>query len=214
MSGDKPQLSTSMEVAIELGGLPIVQADHYLESTGFKAALAGAKMKLSGKDGSVAYRQGFFSILKMSFRYLGLLVNTKKSFFELLAQTVKSAKIYYFNEHTFIRFFNYLDWNEESIASKLSEYDWRSNAEGSNRIWRMGDATAPLYNFLYLDQIGYTEHDALLSNMIRAGLLKRDKALANLMELNQVDWNGVDSYLNLLSLNTYNFKQSVKKRKA
>jgi predicted glutamine amidotransferase len=212
MSGDKPQLSTSMKVALELGGLPIVQADHYLESTGFKAALAGAKMNLSGRDGSVAYRQSFFSILKMSFRYMRLLFKTKKAFFELLTQTMTSVKIYYFSKHTFIRFFNYLDWNENTIASKLTEYNWKSNLEGSNRVWRMGDATAPFYNFLYLYHIGYTEHDALLSNMIRAGMLKREKAITNLMELNQVDWRGVNSYLNLLSLNTYDIKQLVQKR--
>jgi hypothetical protein len=64
----------------------------------------------------------------------------------------------------------------------------------------MGDATAPLYNCLYLLTIGYTENDALRSNQVRAGLLSRSEALALIKSENTFDLRGIHSYLDLIEM--------------
>lgn len=48
----------------------------------------------------------------------------------------------------------------------LEEYDWE-RAEGRDETWRIGDGTAPFYNYIYYKLAGFTEFDTFKSNQIR-----------------------------------------------
>jgi hypothetical protein len=200
MAGDKPQLSSSMLVSKELGHLPIIQGDHALESTHFKSALAGAKTSSKKHSGGVSYRLPLMSVFFMGLGYLRLIWNADKFRFALLKQLARSAWIYYVQSHNLVHIFKYLPWEEKAVDLKVRAYGWTSNLRNPNQKWRMGDATAPLYNCLYLLTIGYTENDALRSNQVRAGLLTRSSALTLVERENTIDINGIHSYLGLIEM--------------
>ena len=200
MAGDKPQLSTSMRVSRELGGLPIIQGDHALESTHFKAALAGAKASNKRYSGGVSYRLSIFGVLSMGLGYLRLIKKADKYRFALMKQLAESAWIYYVQKHNLIHIFKYISWDEKIVDSKVRSYGWTSNSRNPKQSWRMGDATAPLYNCLYLLTVGYTENDSLRSNQIRAGLLSRTEALELIKRENNFDLKGIHSYLGLIEM--------------
>jgi hypothetical protein len=200
MAGDKPQLSTSMKIAKELGGLPIIQGDHALESTHFKAALGGARASSRKYSGGVSYRLPIMGVLSMGIGYLRLIKKADKYRLALMRQLVQSAWIYYVQKHDLVHIFKYLPWDEKTVDSKVHSYGWTPNSRNPDQRWRMGDATAPLYNCLYLLTIGYTENDALRSNQVRAGLLTRSEALELIAKENIFDFNGIHSYLGLIEM--------------
>lgn len=200
MAGDKPQLSTSMKVARELGGLPIIQGDHALESTHFKSALAGAKASKKKYSGGVSYRLSIFGVISMGIGYLRLIKSADKNRLALFKQLIQSAWIYYVQNHNLVHIFKYLDWDEKSVDAKVKSYGWSPNSRNPKQMWRMGDATAPLYNCLYRLTIGYTENDALRSNQVRAGLLTRSDALELAEKENIFDLKGIHSYLGLIEM--------------
>lgn len=200
MAGDKPQLSTSMKISRELGGLPIIQGDHSLESTYFKSALAGAKASNKSDSGGVSYRLPLLGVFSMGIGYLRLIKKADKYRFALMKQLAESAWIYYIQKHRLIHIFNYISWDEKLVDTKVRSYGWASNSRNPKQSWRMGDATAPLYNCLYLLTIGYTENDALRSNQVRAGLLSRSAALELIEKENAFDLKGIHSYLGLIEM--------------
>lgn len=209
MAGDKPLLSKSIQVAKELGNIPILHGDHYLESTHFKSALAGARYSKSNGTGTVSYRLPLRSILQMSIRYLSLLRYIKKVKIKVSSQLVSSALIYYLKKHPFYSVFNYIPWNEDEIESALQIYDWSNNNSDVQQNWRMGDSTAPLYNLLYLLLIGYCENDALISNKVRAGILSRDEGVIELEKLNSPDFKGIEAYLSLIDFDSKEFWEKL-----
>ena len=50
----------------------------------------------------------------------------------------------------------------------LDSYGWERAVDTSS-TWRLGDATAPFYNYIYYTVAGFTEHDTFRSNQIREG---------------------------------------------
>jgi hypothetical protein len=209
MAGDKPLLSTSMQISREHGGLPILHGDHAMETTHFKSALAGAKYGTLSASGSVSYKVDLASLFRMAFSYFKVLLRARSRRLEILALLIKSAFIYYAPTHKFISVFDYIEWDEGKIDSELELWGWRSNQQGIGNKWRMGDSTAPLYNFLYLLTIGYTENDCLIANQIRSGKLELDKGLNRIAELNKIDFLGIESYLNLLELDSDKFWRTI-----
>ena len=200
MAGDKPFHSLSIKIAKERGNSPIIQADHYLETTGFKSMLAGARVDFNQTQGGVNYRLDFTSIIKMGIKYTNFVRKIKNHRSKVFLQMVKSFFVYYQLKHSFIRIFDYIPWDEKIIDKELSNLGWKSNARSHSAKWRMGDSTAPMYNSLYLLNLGYTENDAMISNQIRAGLISRKEGLDKLTKLNEVDAAGIVEYLDLLGV--------------
>lgn len=205
MAGDKLQLSTSLQVSRENGNMPIVQGDHWLETTGFKSAFAGARFRGFSQSSGVSYRLSVPSIFRMSLSYFLLVLRADRKRFSLAKQLFQSAFVYYFRNHRLIHFFNYEPWEEENVNKLVRQYGWKSNPLSLGKDWRMGDATAPFYNFLYLLLTGFTENDALRSNQIRAGFIERSDALQLVQKENQIDLIGINSYLNLIGIDLNRF---------
>ena len=102
---------------------------------------------------------------------------------------------YYVRDHTFIRPFSYIPWDEDELEETLrGRYGWSPGSDRSASSWRMGDGTAPFYNLMYLIALGMTEHDALRSNQVRFGLLERGNALSAAAEDNVTVPLGLASY--------------------
>jgi hypothetical protein len=97
------------------------------------------------------------------------------------------------------------------MDSLLDAHGWKSNERSHKARWRMGDSTAPMYNALYLWDLGYSENDAMLSNQVRAGLISRVDALAKLEILNSIDEEGIIQYLEILNIDPHLFYDYLEK---
>jgi glucosamine--fructose-6-phosphate aminotransferase (isomerizing) len=211
MAGDKPFHTISMKVSRERGNIPIIHSDHYLETTGFKSVLGGARVKFSDNNIGVEFRLSPWSIFLMSIRYLMFIMRAKKNKIELLKQVASSFIAYYVTSHKFIHFFQYYAWNEVEIDKRINLDGWQNNSRKHSAKWRMGDLTAPMYNLLYSLNLGFTENDAMLSNQIRANLISRTYALKKLQELNKIDYDGISEYLEIISVAPDNLLNYLRK---
>jgi hypothetical protein len=92
-----------------------------------------------------------------------------------------------------MRLYDYVQWNEEEVNKVLlNEYGWEKAAD-TDSTWRIGDGTAPFYNYAYYLLTGFTENDTMRSNQIREGMLKREEALEltyrdNLPRFDSMKW--------------------------
>jgi len=214
MAGDKPYLRFAKIVADERGSLPVVMADHHLETTGFKSMLAGA-VPSTGRNGSVEYRLSPSSLLRMVLRYARSAVANPIMGKSILLEGSVGFVDYYLRKHTFIHPFKYIPWDESALQQVLpSMYQWSKGNDPSLPAWRMGDATAPFYNLVYGLSLGMTEHDALRSNQIRYGLKTRDEAEILLKKDNQVNMLALAAYFGTAGLNMTESIKAMRQLKA
>ena len=201
MAGDKPYFRWGREVARERGNLPVLLADHPMETTGFKAMLAGANPSLDHAQGS-SYRLGVTNMARMVFSYGAHAIQSPGLIPSLAKEGLIGFVDYYVRGHkNFLRPFSYIPCEEEVIERTLrSEYDWSSGDDRSVTAWRMGDGTAPFYNLMYLIGIGMTEHDTLRSNQIRFGLMDRAEAIERVDLDNSFNALGLASYFTTVGI--------------
>jgi len=194
MAGDKPYYRWGKEVAQERGHLPVLLADHQMETTGFKSMLAGANRSVDHSQGA-SYRLDFSSLSKMVLTYGTHAIRSPGLIPSLAKEGFQGFIDYYIRDHKFLRPFSYIPWEEELIETTLrTKYGWSSGEDRSVTSWRMGDGTAPFYNLMYLIGLGMTEHDTLRSNQIRFGLMQRTEAIAQVKEDNSFNALGLASY--------------------
>ena len=94
-----------------------------------------------------------------------------------LLDTFTGYLSYYFISHNYLQPYEFVDWNEQEIDTVLvNEYNWEL-AKDAKTSWRIGDGTAPFYNYIYYIVAGFTENDAFRSNQVREGMLTREEAL-------------------------------------
>jgi len=98
----------------------------------------------------------------------------------------------------FLYLYQYLPWHEDTIVSTIRrEYDWEI-ATDTQTTWRIGDGTAAFYNYIYATMAGFTEDEAMLSNMIREGHLDRDEAMRRAREYGKPRWPSIREYAQLV----------------
>ena len=201
MAGDKPYYRWGREVARERGNIPVILADHPMETTGFKAMLAGANPSLDHAQGS-SYRLSLTNMARMVFSYGSHAIQSPGLIPSLAKEGLIGFIDYYVREHkNFLRPFSYIPWEEEVIEKTLrSEYEWSSGEDRSVTAWRMGDGTAPFYNLMYLLGLGMTEHDTLRSNQIRFGLIERPEAIERAGQDNSFNVLGLASYFTTVGI--------------
>lgn len=91
----------------------------------------------------------------------------------------------YMLKDDYLYLYHYIPWDEEKILSTLiNEYDWEL-AKDTEATWRIGDGTAPFYNYIYLAAAGFTEFDSFRSNQVREGMISREEALRRVRRENR-----------------------------
>jgi tRNA(Ile)-lysidine synthase TilS/MesJ len=102
----------------------------------------------------------------------------KEFFFRFLYKVKKQVRM--------TAIFRYIEWDEQKIASTIErELKWKKPAY-SNSSWRADCKLNELKNYMYMETLGFTKHDELLSGMIRRGLLTRESALQRLIADNVI----------------------------
>jgi glucosamine--fructose-6-phosphate aminotransferase (isomerizing) len=103
--------------------------------------------------------------------------------------------------HDHEQLYRYAAWNEDTVVDLLrGEYDWEISPD-TDSTWRIGDGTAPFYNYIYYTVAGFTENDALRSNQIREGVIDRDEALRRVRKENQPRWESMRWYAEVIGFN-------------
>jgi predicted glutamine amidotransferase len=146
-----------------------------LENTDFKAGYCGVRPSFSKAriDAlNVAQKS------TMGTYYLKNYLTNPAYINSSLLDTLWSFYAYYFEPRKdYYLLFDYIPWDEQIIESTLiNDFDWET-ATDTTSTWRIGDGTAPLYNYIYYIVAGFNENDTFRSNQIREGMLSRSEAL-------------------------------------
>lgn len=124
-------------------------------------------------------------------RYLNS--SLQDTFGAFLAYYVEPRRDFYF-------IFDHFIWNEDEVnRTLLGEYDWELSPD-SPSTWRIGDGTAPFYNYIYMTARGFTEFDTFRSNQIREGQITREQAMASIIEENRPRIPSLRWYLDTINL--------------
>lgn len=196
MAGDKEFYSHARELRKETGiKLVIFCTGNMIEDAPYKTGLMGVpqddhgnvltKMSLRNKVGMLGY---FAKNYLRNPAYINeSLLDTWNAFWQTFV--VKDDFLY---------LFQYLDWHEDTIVNTIrQEYDWEV-AEDTTTTWRIGDGTAPFYNYIYQTIAGFTEDEVMLANMVREGHITRDEALRRAHEYSKPRWPSIREYAQLI----------------
>lgn len=206
MAGDKHffrivnQLKRQTNIALDLW------CANPLENTDFKAGFCGVRPDFDkrrvdylslGRKAQLAAYYGWRFLTNPGYINTSLL-DTGTAFFA-----------YYFEpRNDFYFIFDHFIWNEEEVnKTLLSTYDWELSPDSSS-TWRIGDGTAPFYNYIYMTACGFSEFDTFRSNQIREGMITREQALASIIIENRPRTESLRWYLNTIGLD---FNDTIRK---
>lgn len=168
-----------------------------LEITYFKAGFLGIKPDFGGK---AVYMTGILNQLKYHLLRFGAMLQSLGYFNNSLWDTL-SGEYYrsFAKKNDYYNIFDYWVWDEKTVDDTLKKYDWEV-APDTSATWRIGDASAAFYNYVYYTVAGFTEHDTFRSNQIREGQLTREEALNLVEEENKPRYQNLRRYLDILNM--------------
>jgi len=191
MAGDKAFFYHANRLKRRMGIRLDVWSVNPLERTEFKVGFCGIPPE--GRGGKFYKLRGLNKFRLAA--YYGRRFLANPAFLNAsLWDTFLAFLSYYFIPHEYVMLYEYVPWDEAEIQKTLDEaYRWE-HAPDTTGTWRIGDGTAPFYNYIYLRLAGFTEHDAFRSNQIRQGAMTRESALARTLEENRPRWGAIRWY--------------------
>ncbi|HDS1674763.1 TPA: hypothetical protein ACKP5X_000732 [Stenotrophomonas maltophilia] len=110
-----------------------------------------------------------------------------------LAYYVEPRRDFYF-------IFDHMIWEENEVNDVLlNQYDWEL-APDTDSTWRIGDGTAPFYNYIYMTARGFSEFDTFRSNQIREGMMTREEAISAVYTENRPRPQSIKWYLDTIGI--------------
>jgi len=208
MAGDKQYFYFANKISQELGIKLIILCINPYEKTDFKFGFCGVK-----PDAKISYRINFANKMKMAFYYAKAYISNPTYINTSILDTLFAFGSYYFVNHDYLPFYEYIDWDERIIEKTLvSEYNWEISPE-TLTTWRIGDGTASFYNYIYYVLAGFTENDTFRSNQIRQGVLTREQALKRVKIENQPRWHSIQWYCDTIGIDSQKTLETINKSK-
>lgn len=198
MAGDKHFFKVVNQLKRQTGIALDLWCANPLENTDFKSGFCGVSPDF---DKSRVDYLSFSRKLKLA-SYYGTRFLTNPGYLNAsLADTFGAFLAYYFEpRRDFYFIFDHFIWDENEVnKTLLSTYDWELSPD-SPSTWRIGDGTAPFYNYIYMTARGFTEFDTFRSNQIREGMLTREQALETLFVENRPRIPSLRWYLDTIGL--------------
>jgi asparagine synthetase B (glutamine-hydrolysing) len=197
MAGDKTFFHHASLIRKELDLSTSLFGMNRFEPAGFKTGFAGVdETKIYAKTFDISK----VNKLKLLAFYSSQSILNPSYINSSLVDSMAGLYSYYFKKIDYLQVFDYVPWKENEVIGNLQKhYGWESSLETKN-TWRIGDASAPFYNYLYFYFAGFTENDVYLSNLIRDGQISRDQALIRLQEDNLPNPAGFYKYCELIGL--------------
>ena len=127
-------------------------------------------------------------------------------------RTLSKIKLFLFYFYCLILYpFKYYKFDEDVIETELSNnYNWEFD-DTTGTSWRIGDGTAPFYNYIYWLHAGFTENDSFRSYQVREGIITRNEALDLLKSENIPRFTRLKEYLETIDLD-YDYVMSQLKK--
>ena len=167
-----------------------------LEKTDFKTGFCGVEYKPNEYyfESSLVNRLGLLSY------YARQLLGNRSYLNSSLFDSAKAFLSSFFISHDYINIFDYIRWDEDEVNETLiNNYNWEMDSD-SESTWRIGDGTAPFYNYIYYKIAGFSENDTFRSNQVREGVITRDQALKLVDFDNTPREKPIKEYLELIGL--------------
>lgn len=197
MAGDKQYFYYANKLSKELDIKLILFCSNDYERTNFKYGFSQVKPKFGHYQ---AYSYGLAEKAKLAAYYASQYLKNPSYLNSSLFDTLTAYLSYYFIPHDYLYLFRYINWDERQIGQTLrQEYNWEL-ARDTKSFWRIGDGTAPFYNYIYLAMAGFTENDTFRSNQIRAGMISREEALKLVEQANQPRYDSIKWYCQTIGL--------------
>ena len=197
MAGDKQFYYYANKLMKQLNIKLMVLCENVLEKTDFKTGFASVSPMHGERS---VFQQTFGRKLKLAYYYSSQFLINPSYLNKSLADTISAYFSYYFLSQDYLMLFDYKKWDENEINKTLiNEYAWET-APDTQSTWRIGDGTAPLYNYIYFNVAGFTEHDTFRSNQIREKIITRDEALKLVLEENRPRYEAIREYTQLVGV--------------
>lgn len=210
MAGDKQFFYYAQLLKRQMQVDNIIFGMNTLEETKFKARFAGLKTEKNNdsySNFSIMNKFKLFADYGKEFILNPAYINAS------LLDSFTGFLSFYLLPQQYLRFFNYIPWDQNIIENTLiNEYNWEM-ARDISETWRIGDGTAPFYNYIYYRMAGFTEFDTFKSNQIREGMLTREEALTSIDESNRVSVEGFLWYCQTIGLDPVRTLKTINKQK-
>ncbi|MBI5720047.1 MAG: hypothetical protein HZC37_20425 [Burkholderiales bacterium] len=198
MAGDKHFFRVVNQLKRQTGIALDLWCANPLENTDFKSGFCGVPPDFGKKR--VDYLS-FTRKVKLASHFGWHFLRNPAYLNRSLADTLGAFTAYYVEpRRDFFFIFDHFIWNEDEVnRCLLGEYDWEI-APDSPSTWRIGDGTAPFYNYIYLTARGFSEFDTFRSNQIREGHITREHALEAVLVENRPRAQTLRWYLETIGL--------------
>lgn len=198
MAGDKHFFRVVNQLKRQTGIALDLWSANPLENTDFKSGFCGVRPDFDKS------RVDYLSVGRKAqlAAYYGTRFLTNPDYLNSsLVDTFRAFLAYYFEPRKdFYFIFDHFIWNEDEVnKTLLSNYDWELSPD-SPSTWRIGDGTAPFYNYIYMTACGFSEFDTFRSNQIREGMITREQALASITVENRPRTDSLRWYLETIGL--------------
>jgi hypothetical protein len=197
MAGDKQFFWYANESIRRTGVDLMVFCDNQYEKTNFKIGFCGIRpYTKTNRPHVIGLLQKSQLAGYYGYNYLRNPAYLNRS----IADTLFAFFSYYMIPTGYLPLFQYLPWEEDEVNKVLlSEYDWET-APDTPTTWRIGDGTAPFYNYIYYTAAGFSEFDTFRSMQIRENKITRDQALAMVERENQPRWLAIREYTQMIGV--------------
>ncbi len=202
MAGDKKYFNVINEISTRYNTDLIVWGAAPYEFTHFKTGFAGVKPEFENKDSfeDLLDFSNISSKLKLSLYYFNQVISNPLYWNKSIIKGLLAFKDSYLSSKNYLYFYDYELWNEDLINKTLIEnYNWEIDTSIPSS-WRIGDGTAPFYNFIYRALGGFTEHDTFRNNQVLDGVLNRESAINIVSRENEPRFDKIEEYLDLVDL--------------
>jgi glutamine---fructose-6-phosphate transaminase (isomerizing) len=196
MAGDKEFYSHARPLRDETGiKLVIFCTGNLIEEARYKTGLMGVPQD---DDNMVLTNMSLRNKAGMLWYFAKNYLKNPAYINESLLDTANAFYQTFVVKDDFLYLYHYLPWFEDEIVGTIRrEYDWEV-ATDTTTTWRIGDGTAAFYNYIYGTMAGFTEDEAMLSNMVREGHLTRDEAMRRGREYSKPRWASIREYAQLI----------------
>lgn len=197
MAGDKPFFYYANMLQKQMNLEMVFFSQNHLERTDFKSGFCGID---EGGQKRIYWNLSLGNKFQLM-RYYGQRFLENPAYLNRsVIDTMGGFISYYFLPREFTLLFDYLPWDEQLFATTLiRDYDWET-ANDTGSTWRIGDGTAPFYNYIYYTMAGFTENDTFRSNQIREGLMTREEGLRLAQAENQPRYESLEWYCDTIGV--------------
>jgi hypothetical protein len=198
MAGDKHFFKIVNQLKQQTGIRLDLWSANPLENTDFKSGLCGVSPDFGKSRVDYLSWNRKFHLLAY---YMACFVENPSYINASLLDTAQAFLSYYIEpRRDFFFMFSHMEWNEDEVNKVIiGDYDFELSPD-SPSSWRIGDGTAPFYNYIYMLANGFTEFDTFRSNQIREGHITREKAMEAILVENRPRALSLRWYLDTVGL--------------